>query len=527
MNANALPSTPAATPPLHTVPSATPPVVAPSRWPRRAFLRAGATVVLTATLLEPWRNSRAHAASTGDRSRSLDMRLGGRDLVVQPVLMYNLPQRQPARSWRNWGGLQTQAAVDEEVARIDQEAKELVRTAGFGLQLQPLAKVTNPAEAAALRDSPADTLLVYAAGSGTETLQALAASGKRLLIFVRYKSGPYYLWHEIVDSRFLRNHTDQVQQPNVGLDDVVVDESAELRWRLQALYGLKNTLGRRIVCVGGPGGWSWPKAPELARERFQLDMIDLPIPELNAKIEASRKDAPLMARCQREAQQYVQAAGVKLDTTPQAVQDAFLLKHLFHDLMNQADAFAVTVRGCMASYAGIMPCLTLTLVNDDGYMAYCEGDFVVIPSGILLHFIAGKPTYFCNPTYPHQGRMMFAHCTAPRRMDGRTLEPANLVTHYESDHGAATHVHFRKGQLLTIVKPDFEAKHWLALTGKILDTPFTDTCRAQVEVELNADTHDVLRNLRGFHCMLAYGDYTRELAYAAHKVGIQVQVLRS
>jgi L-fucose isomerase-like protein len=56
-------------------------------------------------------------------------------------------------------------------------------------------------------------------------------------------------------------------------------------------------------------------------------------------------------------------------------------------------------------------------------MAYCEGDFVNIPSGMLLHFIAGKPTYFCNPTFPHKGRMLFAHCTAPRRMDGKTLEP--------------------------------------------------------------------------------------------------------
>jgi len=112
-------------------------------------------------------------------------------------------------------------------------------------------------------------------------------------------------------------------------------------------------------------------------------------------------------------------------------------------------------------------------------------------------------------------------------MDGKSLEPVEIVTHYESDHGAATHVAFRKGQVLTIIKPDFEAKHWLALTGKIIDTPWLPTCRAQVEVELGADTQEVLQNLRGFHCMLAYGDYTREVAYAAKKVGITVQTLKS
>ena len=105
------------------------------------------------------------------------------------------------------------------------------------------------------------------------------------------------------------------------------------------------------------------------------------------------------------------------------------------------------------------------------------------------------------------------------------LEPVELVTHYESDHGAATHVLFRKGQELTIIKPDFEAQNWLAITGKIVGTPFLDTCRAQVEVALDADTQDVLHNLRGFHCMLAYGDYVKEVTYAANKVGIAVQTL--
>jgi hypothetical protein len=58
-------------------------------------------------------------------------------------------------------------------------------------------------------------------------------------------------------------------------------------------------------------------------------------------------------------------------------------------------------------------------------------------------------------------------------------------------------------------------------------TPFLATCRAQVDVELEADTQEVLRNLRGFHCMLAYGDYTREVRYAAKNVGIEVQILRA
>ena len=492
---------------------------------RRDFLRTGVVASFSVATASAW-GQRVAFGSVEGQEAELDMQRGARELVVQPVLMYQIPKRQAARSWRNWGGLQTEESVSQEAVRIERDLKELCASAGFRVKSLPLARVTNAKEVEPLKKTEADAILVYAAGGWTDVLNALAGFGKWMIVFVRYRSGPYYLWHEIVDTRFLRNHTDEVKQTAAGLDDVVVDDNGEILWRLRALYCLKNILGRRIVCVGGPGGWACPQAPERARQRFQLDMLTVPVPEINAMVEQARKDQDLVAQCTAQAKRYLQAANVTLRTTEHAVSEAFLLKRLFQDLMAKNEAYAVTTAGCMGSYAGIMPCLTLTLVNDDGFMAYCESDFVNIPAGILTHFISGKPTYFCNPTFPHQGRMMFAHCTAPRRMDGKNLEPVELVTHYESDHGAATHVLFRKGQLLTIIKPDFEAKRWLAITGKITDTPFLDTCRAQVEVQLNADAPEVIKNLRGFHCTLVYGDYTKEVAYAAKKVGIEVQTLR-
>jgi hypothetical protein len=494
---------------------------------RREFLRGGAAVFLTATLMSPWRRGWAWAGEAGEAHGMPDFRQGSRDLVVLPVLMFDTPKRQVARSWRNWTGLQTAEAVKAEAARIETELGQLQRLAEFGLRVLPLGKVNSKEQVDPLKQQQADVVLIYAAGGWTDVLEAVAGLAKQAMIFLRHSSGPYYLWDEIVSSRFLRKHTDHLQQPHVDVSDVVVDDPQELLWRLRAHYGLVNTLGRPIVCVGGPGGWATPKAPELAREKFQLDMKTVTIPEINALVEAGRKDSRVMARCQEAAKQYLGSALTKLRTTEEAVVDAFLLQHLFDDLMSKYKAHAVTVRGCMNSYAGIMPCLTLTLVNDSGKMAYCEGDFVVIPSGILMHFISGKPTYFCNPTFPRGNRMMFAHCTAPRMMDGKTLEPAQIVTHYESDHGAATHVDFRRGQEVTVIKPDFEAAHWMTTKGIIRDTPFMDTCRAQVELELDADPQELVRSLRGFHCMLAYGDYTREIEYAANKVGIRVQVLRS
>ena len=63
-------------------------------------------------------------------------------------------------------------------------------------------------------------------------------------------------------------------------------------------------------------------------------------------------------------------------------------------------------------------CLTLSLLNDAGYMAFCESDFVVIPAGILLANISDRPVFLNDPNYPHDGIITLANCTAPRRMDG-------------------------------------------------------------------------------------------------------------
>jgi len=491
---------------------------------RREFLTlTGAALVAAA--IDGCRVGAALGRERLKMAPAFDMRRGATELVVQPLLMYNITHRQETGSWRPWGGVQTEQAVKKEAHDIGRELDHLCASAEFALRTLPLVELAGAQQVAALKGACADVLLVYASGGGTDILDALAGLGKPMIIFVREHSGPYYLWHEIVDARFLRSHSDRLAQANVGFQDVVVDDNAEIFWRLRALYGLKNILGRRIVCIGGPSGWSCPEAPELARERFKLDMVTVPVSELNLMIEAARNNKLLVRRCQRDAQDYLSAGQVALETTTDAVAEAFLLAELFRDLMGKSKAYAITVNGCMGSYAGIMPCLTLSLINDSGYMAYCESDFVVIPAGILMHYICGRPTYLCNPTYPHEGRMLFAHCSAPRRMDGKVLEPVKIMTHFESDHGAATKVEFRKGQVLTIIKPDFEAKHWLALTGQIVDTPYLPTCRAQVEVKLNADTENVVENLRGFHCMLAYGDHTKEVAYAAKKAGIEVQVL--
>jgi len=449
------------------------------------------------------------------------------ELKVKPVLMYGVYQRREATSWRPWGGIQTEEDAQEEAQRIGRELGDLASKASFPMDMFPLSSLRSVDEVPHVKGelSSSDVTLIYAAGGGSDLLEALTSSNRWSIIFVRHRSGPLYLWYEIVHPIFLRKRSDEFRQPKVDMDDVVVDDYDEILWRLRALYGLKNTLGSRIISIGEPGGWGiGDRAVTLARERWDLDIRTVAYPELEGMLKGIKSDENALKQTHQQAKEYLSQEGITLHTDSKFIDKAFILYRVFRDLMRDIDARAITVGECMSTIIPIAEttaCLPLSLINDEGDLAFCESDFVVIPAGILLHHISKRTVFLNDPTYPHDGVVTLAHCTAPRKMDGVNYEDTKIMTHFESDCGAAPKVEFSKGQEVTVIVPDFEEKVWVGFKGKILDAPLLPICRSQVEVEIKGDWKKLLREMRGFHWMMCYGDYLREIGYALKKVGIE------
>ena len=450
-----------------------------------------------------------------------------RSLVVKPIFVYSTYQPVPQRSWRSWGGIQTQEHADQEITRIKAELDKLEAAADFPVEFLPIAPVRNAEEVSAIPDvASANVMLVYAAGGWTNVFDAIGKLGKDVIFFVRHQSGPVYLWYEIISPRYLRQHSDEFKVPGIDFQDVVVDDQGDILWRLRALCGLRNSVGSRIVAVGGPAGWAQPseKIADLVRERWKLDIRTVSYDELGQLIKAARQDQAAVAQARQRAEEYLALPGTTLECKREAVDNAFLLERIFRGLMAEADCGAITINECMGT---IMPlaettaCLPLSTLNDAGYLAFCESDFVVIPSGILLGHVSGRPPFLQDPTYPHHGIITLAHCTGPRKMDGKTLEPARILTHFESDYGAAPKVEMHKGQQVTMIAPDFKSERWMGLSGEIIDHPFLPICRSQIEVRYPADDNVVAERMPGFHWMLVYGDYRREVGYALKKIPIE------
>jgi len=473
----------------------------------------------------------AAAPSTGwDPDRPLIVT--GKALRVQPILMYRVAQRREATSWKSWGGVQDDRSAAEESRRITDELRALSEKAGFPVEILPVARVRSPEEAARVHDGDCDCVIVYAATGSGDTLRACFAPkrDRDTIVFVRHRSGPAYYWYEALSTRYLetgdagfvqhscRDHGD------VHVDDVVVDDTGELLWRLRALYGLKNFIGARIVALGGPWGKYAPDAPQVARDRYRLNIIDVPYDQISGRIEAAISDARRVRAAERQTTKYLAIPGTMLETDKAFVTNAFVLYDVFKQLMQENDAPAFTIRGCMSTILPIAkttPCLTLGLMNDEGVMAFCESDFVIIPAGILLHYIAGKPVFLHNSTFPHNGVVTAAHCSAPRRLDGVRYEPARIMTHYESEYGAAPKVEIPVGQQVTFIDPEYSTGRWLGFTGIVKSNPFYEVCRSQQDIELQGDWKKLQNEVRDSHWMMVYGDYLKELTYAARKIGIR------
>jgi L-fucose isomerase-like protein len=319
---------------------------------------------------------------------------------------------------------------------------------------------------------------------------------------------------------------DQYGQAGVSVDDVVIDETEEVGWRLKALAGLKNTLGRRVLCVGGASGWGagGKKAPQIARELWKLDLVDFSISQLGERMKSAYADDKLVREARLAAGRYLASKQVKLEVPKESVERAFVLTHVFRELMRETGSTAMTVNRCMGPVMQVSEttaCLPLSILNDEGYLAFCESDFVVIPSGILLNGIAGVPVFLNDPTYPHHGLVTLAHCTAPRRLDGKTEAPVRVLTHFESDFGAAPKVEMRVGEKVTNIVPDFDARKWVGFLGEVAGNPFMPICRSQVDVGLKCSDRRLAEEMRGFHWMMAYGDALKETGYAVRKLGVE------
>ena len=449
----------------------------------------------------------------------------GAALRVRPVLVHDAPTRKDKASWRSYGDVQTAQAAREEAGRIEKELAQLTEKADFPVRFQPVQVLDSQDKLAQLAVDDTDLCIVYAAGSVTRWPLKIP-----MVMFVRHRSGPFYLGFEIAHWRFLRQNGDAQALPGFDTDDVVVDSGDELLWRLRAMYGLKNAKGTKMLTIGGLCAYSreaQQNGPRVAKDVWGYDFVDVTNEEFAKRLDGARADRNVVKQVDEQTAALLAMPNVKLATERKFVFNAHMALHVVRLFLRESGATNFGFSKCMGHDQIAMldtpACLVLSLANDEGLTAYCHTDLSHTMPGVLLRWIASRPAFVCNSHVPHDGLFFVAHCQAPRRMNGRDFEPATIMPHYESDYGAACKTHYTKGQVVTAVVPNLVCNKWQGFRGKIVGAPSYPACRSQMEILIDGDWRRLVREMEGFHTQVVYGDYTREVGYALKKLGGQIR----
>jgi L-fucose isomerase-like protein len=280
-----------------------------------------------------------------------------------------------------------------------------------------------------------------------------------------------------------------------------------------------------MLAIGGLTAYSRPGqelGPAHAKEVWGYDLKTVGYDELKDRLQKARADAAVVKEAERLSEALLATPNVTLDTQRKFVVNTYLTLAVIKDLMRERGATNVGVADCMGGLIPIFdtpPCLALSVLNDEGYTAFCHTDLTHTMPGVLMRWISGKPSFVCNSHFPHHGLLTLAHCAAPRKMNGRDYEPTKLMTHYESDYGAACKTQYTTGQEVTVVVPNLACAKWRGFRGEVVGAPSYPACRSQMEIEVDGDWRRLVREMEGFHAQIVYGDYLREVGYALKKLG--------
>lgn len=319
----------------------------------------------------------------------------------------------------------------------------------------------------------------------TDGLQNSLAAALEISTWMRYKG--------------MKSHLIHGELPEVIRELKTVAHNFSASRRLQ---------GQRVGVVGPASSWLIASDVDylLARQRWGLDFTDIRLEEVyglydriagqDVREAASRFASQASALCEASHEDIVQA--MRLYEALRMICEKEHLSALTLSCFTLLDRLKTT--GCLA----------LSLLNDDGILAGCEGDLQAIFTLLTVRAVTGKSGFMANPSKLDRSKneVLLSHCTVATTL----TEHYNVRNHFESDSGIGIQGILPTGRV-TLVKCGGEClDEYFVSPGTLTEnTNYTDMCRTQVKIRLDNPVSYFLHNPLGNHHILIPGDHAGEL----------------
>ena len=273
---------------------------------------------------------------------------------------------------------------------------------------------------------------------------------------------------------------------------------------------VQNSLSKsRIGLVGDPSDWlvASSPAPTVVKESWGPKVVPIAMNEVTEIIKSIADE-----EISSSLKEHLSDAKQTIEPNQNDIENNIRVYLALKQIIAKYNLNAVTIR-CFDLVLGIKTtgCFGLAQLNDDGYIAGCEGDLVSTVGMLWAYKMLNQIPWMANPAQVdiENNSLWLAHCTVPKSI----VENYDLRSHFESGIGVGLQGTFPKGPvtLLRIGGAKME-KLWLA-EGMIIGTGNSEhLCRTQVEIKLTAgNVSELLRNPLGNHLILAKGHNAEKL----------------
>ncbi|MCA1902340.1 MAG: hypothetical protein LDL53_09015 [Candidatus Hydrogenedens sp.] len=171
------------------------------------------------------------------------------------------------------------------------------------------------------------------------------------------------------------------------------------------------------------------------------------------------------------------------------------------------------------------PCMGACLFQDHGVTYGCEADIFGAFSLMFVSYLFDRPGFMNDPVPETvKNELITAHCVCGTKLNGfdKPPEPYILRSHSESNIGVSLQVLWKEGQPVTLVR--FNNPNELILdTGVVtenINTPPAGGCRTNFSIKM--DNVEESKDVLGFHQVVFYGNYRREVQAFCQLYGIKV-----
>ena len=290
--------------------------------------------------------------------------------------------------------------------------------------------------------------------------------------------------------------------------EILHGELTEIIKRLLVMYNNFKAQcklnGSRIGVIGTPSSWLISSNVDylLAKRRWGIEYTDIPLERVTEYFN-SISDDEVGNACAELAEKALACR----EASPEDMLKAMKIYKALKRIVEEEKLAALTL-SCfkLIESTGTSGCLALSLLNDEGIIAGCEGDLQSIFTMLITKTLTGQAAFMANPSMinARTNEIILAHCTIGLKQTEQFI----LRSHFETDMSIGIQGLLPLGDV-TIVKCGGEClDEYYLTTGRLTEnTNYINMCRTQVRIKLDSPASYFLKNPLGNHHILVHGNY--------------------